>query len=87
MALVDQEKKEISCKILYFGAEGAGKASNLCALLQQTSDAGAGSELLVEPLSPAPVFHFLPLSVGTINSYLLKAHLYTCPAELRAYPL
>jgi GTPase SAR1 family protein len=87
MAIVNKEKKEITSKILYFGADGGGKASNLCALLRQSSSAGKTEKFSIVPEASTLPFRFLPLSVGSINNYLLKIHLYSCAESIAAFPL
>lgn len=87
MATVDRERNEICCKLLYFGAEGAGKGTNLAALLQQTSSSGINKNHAITLARPQEPFRFLPLSLGAINNYLLKAHIYTIPNNCNALPI
>ena len=76
MAIVHYENREIHCKIIYFGAKGSGKTTNLRSIYQQTSsDLKSGRFQLLGP-APRQGFGFLPLSLGYVEDYHVKVHLY-----------
>jgi len=80
MAFTNFETKEINCKILYFGAPGSGKTTNLRAVYQQTSaEIKSGLLELSEGGGTTQFFDFLPVSLGQVRDYHLKLHLYALP--------
>jgi signal recognition particle receptor subunit beta len=77
MAFVNEEKKEICAKILYLGARGAGKTSNLRSLLSSTSEElQKGTHHLTVDQDNTCYFDFLPLSLGKIHNFEIKVHLF-----------
>jgi len=82
MAFTNYKTHEINCKIVYFGARGCGKSANLRAIYEKTSsDMQGGSLSLAKDSGPTPYFDFLPVSVGEVNGYHIKMHLYTVPTN------
>lgn len=82
MAFTNFESKEINCKIIYFGPEGAGKTENLRAIYKQTSPDGSGGMLEFEDSTgPTKFFDFLPVSLGHYREFHIKLHLFTLPAN------
>lgn len=82
MAFANFNTQEINCKIVYFGAPGSGKTTNLRELLEATS-AQSGA-LTLEPVGPTQgpaFFEFLPIRIGNLNDHRLKVHLYTMPPD------
>lgn len=79
MAFANFDTHEVHCKIIYFGAPGAGKSANLRRILERTSPqlASESSELVSHP--SWSFFEFLPLSLGQVKNHHLKAHLYIMP--------
>ena len=86
MAIANLEKKRIHCKVLCLGAPLSGKKSFLSALSKHFDDR------LIEKEEPQEShnslnhsdFYFLPLNLGSIESYQLKIHFYmfskaSCP--------
>lgn len=80
MAFANFDTHEVHCKILYFGAPGSGKTSNLRKILQRTSPEIAGEQMELAPPQEPSFFEFLPVSLGKIREHHLKAHLYILPA-------
>jgi signal recognition particle receptor subunit beta len=80
MAFTNFDTKEINCKVLYFGAPGAGKTANLRSIFGNTS-AEVRSGLLELDAEPQPTkfFDFLPVSLGHVKDFHLKLHLFTLP--------
>ena len=81
MAFTNFDTKEINCKILYLGPQGAGKSMNLRKILELSSP-----HLELELTSLAPnvssgreYFEFLPISLGKVLDFHIKLHLYTLP--------
>ena len=82
MAFTNFDTKEIHCKVIYFGPRGAGKTANLCSLFRQTSaDLRSGLLELEEEGGSTQYFDFLPISLGHVNAFHLKLHLFTMPVN------
>lgn len=82
MAFTNFDTKEINCKVIYFGARGAGKTENLRSLYANTAaDVRSGMIELDEPTTATRFFDFLPISLGHVKDYHLKLHLFTLPAN------
>ena len=82
MAFANFHTQEIHCKIVYFGAPGAGKTSNLRTLLERTTESVRNGEYMLKPpAQPGPFFEFLPLSVGYFRDHHLKVHIYSMPQD------
>lgn len=80
MAFTNYESKEINCKIVYFGPRGSGKTVNLRSIYSSTSnEIKSGLLEFNEPAMPTQFFDFLPVSLGNVNEFHLKLHLYTLP--------
>ncbi len=78
MAFTNYDTKEINCKIVYCGPESAGKTANLRSIFSCTSaEVVSGLMEFEESPESTPFFDFLPISLGQINDYHLKLHLYT----------
>lgn len=77
MAFVNEERKEICAKILYLGARGAGKTSNLRSLFSLTSDElQKGTHDFVSDEDNSSYFEFLPFALGKVLDYDIKLHIF-----------
>lgn len=76
MAFTNTQSKEVNCKILYFGANGAGKLTSLRSIYKQSSLDYSSSIIDAQDRQPR-WFSFLPLSLTNINGFQVKLHLYT----------
>lgn len=82
MAFVNYDNKEINAKVVYFGAQGSGKTSNLRSLYQNLSQEMRDGLLKLGPEDDLPHFYeFLPLSLGKVDQFHVKLHLYTMPSD------
>ena len=80
MAFTNYESKEINCKVVYFGAPGAGKTTNLRSIFSDTSsEVQSGLLEFDDVVAPTRYFDFLPISLGYIQDFHVKMHLYTLP--------
>ena len=80
MAFTNFDTKEINCKIGYFGPPGAGKTQNLRAIYEASSDeVRAGLIALKDLVEPTQFFDFLPLSLGQVQGFHIKLHLFSLP--------
>lgn len=85
MALINQETKELHCKIVYYGPALGGKTTNIRWVFQNTQDNQERSDLIEFDMgSPERTrfFDFLPLEVGEIRGLKVRFHLYTVPGQV-----
>jgi signal recognition particle receptor subunit beta len=80
MAFTNFETKEINCKIVYFGPNEAGKLTNFRSIYAATSRQIKSDMLeLGAKDGDSNFFSFLPISMGKVKDYHLKAHLFILP--------
>lgn len=86
MALINQEAKELHCKIVYYGPSLGGKTTNLKWVYQTTSAANPSTSDLLEFDVGTPertrFFDFLPLDVGEIRGLKVRFHLWSVPGQV-----
>ncbi|MBI2345825.1 MAG: GTPase domain-containing protein [Deltaproteobacteria bacterium] len=81
MSFINEQTKEINCKILYFGPPLCGKSTTLRTICHQVQ----GNK--TEPISIGNgedrtlFFDFVPLTVGKIRDFTIRLHLYTVPGQ------
>lgn len=82
MALINQEAKEIHCKVVYYGPSLSGKTTNIQWVYQKTAAQGR-SDLMEFNTNPERTmfFDFLPMDVGNIRGLRARFHLYTVPGQ------
>lgn len=83
MSFINYNKKEIHCKIVYYGPSLSGKTTNMQWIYKQLQEVQK-SELFALPTDTERTlfFDFLPLEVGSINGYNVRFHLYTVPGQV-----
>ena len=82
MALVDQKKKEIVSKIVYYGPDKSGKTSTLDYLYKRYKHRVTSKKVMIKSLGEKGLFFdFLPLDVGSVKDYEVKVQFYTVPGE------
>jgi len=83
MSFINYNKKEIHCKIVYYGPSLSGKTTNMQWIYKQMQEVQK-SELFTLPTDTERTlfFDFLPLEVGSINGYKVRFHLYTVPGQV-----
>jgi len=83
MASINYALKEISCKIVYYGAGMCGKTTNLQYIHQHTSPDKRGNMVsLATPGERTLFFDFLPLEAAQIHGFKTKFQLYTVPGQV-----
>lgn len=87
MAFINQEAKEIHCKVVYYGPSLGGKTTNMQWVYQNAVKKHVGdsaSQLFDFPASPERTlfFDFLPFEVGEIRGLRTRFHLYTVPGQV-----
>jgi mutual gliding-motility protein MglA len=85
MALINQETKELHCKIVYYGPALGGKTTNIRWVFQTTQENQERSKLIEFDMGTPErtrFFDFLPLDVGQIRGLKVRFHLYTVPGQV-----
>lgn len=83
MSFINSSKKEIHCKIVYYGPSLSGKTTNMQWVYKELQD-NQKSDMMALPTDTERTlfFDFLPLSVGEINGFNVRFHLYTVPGQV-----
>ncbi|MEA1868025.1 MAG: GTPase domain-containing protein [Thermodesulfobacteriota bacterium] len=82
MALINLSKKEIHCKIVYYGPGRCGKTTNLLYIYNAMNNKARGKMLTIETKGERTLFFdLLPLNLGKINGFDIRIQLYTVPGQ------
>lgn len=85
MAFINENDKEINCKIVFFGPPLCGKSTSLRYIHDKIAQSGKISQLSVSEEDERTLyFDFAPINVGKIKDYDVRMHLYTVPGQ-KAY--
>ena len=83
MSFVNYHKKEINCKIVYYGAGLGGKTSNIQYVYKKASGNNKSSMITLNTENERTLFFdFLPLELGEIRGFKTRFHLYTVPGQV-----
>lgn len=83
MPHLDPIEKQIVFKIVYFGPGMSGKTTNLLYIHKALNDRYKGEMLVLDTEKERTLFFdFFPVSLGTVQGYSLKFHLYTIPGQI-----
>ena len=83
MSLVNYSTREITCKIVYYGAGRSGKTSNLQYIHAFVPEERRGAMVsLATETDRTLFFDFLPLDLGTISGFRTRLQLYTVPGQV-----
>jgi len=82
MATYNPKKKEIDCKIVYYGAALSGKTTNLIRLYEAFPKYVTADMVSIETQGDRTLFFdFLPMGLGKIKGCEVRLHLYTVPGH------
>ncbi|MBW1932853.1 MAG: GTPase domain-containing protein [Deltaproteobacteria bacterium] len=83
MALINLSKKEIYCKIVYYGPGRCGKTTNLLYIYNAMNNQARSKMLTIETKGERTLFFdLLPLNLGKINGFDIRIQLYTVPGQV-----
>jgi len=83
VSLVNYSTREITCKIVYYGAGRSGKTSNLQYIHAFVPEDRRGAMVsLATETERTLFFDFLPLDLGLISGFRTRIQLYTVPGQV-----
>ena len=83
MSFINQNAKEIHCKVVYYGPSLGGKTTNLQWVYHKTQTPDKGQlNSLPGDVERTYFFDFLPMNVGEIRGFKTRFHLYTVPGQV-----
>jgi len=83
MALIDLSKKEVHCKIVYYGPGRCGKTTNLLYIHKAMDEKDRGKMLTIDTKGDRTLFFdLLPLNLGKISGFDIRIQLYTVPGQV-----
>lgn len=83
MSFVNYQKKEINCKIVYYGPGLGGKTTNIQHVYKKTNAGNKGQMVTLNTENERTLFFdFLPLDLGMIRGFKTRFHLYTVPGQV-----
>ncbi len=79
---IDAKKKQINCKIVYYGTGMGGKTTNLKYIHQASDPQQRGKMIsLATETERTLFFDFVPLAFGAIKGLATRFHFYTVPGQ------
>jgi len=83
MAFIDLARKEINCKVVFYGPGRGGKTTNLIYLHKALKSNAKGKMVSIDTKGDRTLFFdFLPLAIGKIRGLDIKIQLYTVPGQV-----
>jgi mutual gliding-motility protein MglA len=83
MALIDLSKKEVHCKVVYYGPGRCGKTTNLLYIHKAMAEKDRGKMLTIDTKGDRTLFFdLLPLNLGKISGFDIRIQLYTVPGQV-----
>jgi len=84
LAILNPYKKEAEVKLVYYGPGRAGKTSNLKYLYDKLEKRIKGKLASINTNRDSALFYdSLPLDIGMVKDYKIKAQLYTIPGQVQ----
>ena len=84
MAIVNLKKRQIECKIVYYGPGRCGKTTNLEYIHKSFKNQVMGEMVSINTDGDRTLFFdFLPLDLGKVKGLDLRVQLYTVPGQVR----
>ena len=84
MAVYNLKKKEISCKIVFYGPARCGKTTNFRHIADAYKELLTGEIVSINTESDQTLFFdFVPMELGKIEGFHVRVQLYTVPGHVR----
>ncbi len=83
MSLINMAKREINCKIVYYGIGLGGKTTNLHYIHQAVNPKDVGDMVSIDTETERTLyFDLLPLELGKVHGFQIRFQLYTVPGQI-----
>ncbi|GCE46840.1 hypothetical protein EI42_00361 [Thermosporothrix hazakensis] len=83
MSLINMAKREINCKIVYYGIGLSGKTTNLHYIHQVVRPQDVGEMVSIDTETERTLyFDLLPLELGVVRGFRIRFQLYTVPGQV-----
>jgi hypothetical protein len=83
MSLINMAKREINCKVVYYGIGLSGKTTNLHFIHRSVDPRDVGSMVSIDTETERTLyFDLLPLNVGKVHGFDIRFQLYTVPGQV-----
>ncbi len=83
MSLINIAKREIICKIVYYGIGLSGKTTNLYYIHKTVRPTDVGEMVSIDTETERTLyFDFLPLNLGQVHGFNIRFQLYTVPGQV-----
>ena len=83
MSLINMAKREINCKIVYYGIGLCGKTTNLHWIHKTVNPRDVGDMVSIDTETERTLyFDLLPLELGKVHGFTIRFQLYTVPGQV-----
>ena len=83
MSLINMAKREINCKVVYYGIGLSGKTTNLHYIHRAVNPADVGEMVSIDTETERTLyFDLLPLNLGRIHGFQVRFQLFTVPGQV-----
>lgn len=84
MAIINLKKKEVECKIVYYGPGRCGKTTNLEYVFQNSRNLMTDEMVSIKTKGDLTIFFdFVPMEAGKIKGCDVRIQLYTVPGQVK----
>lgn len=84
MAIINLKKREVECKLVYYGPGRGGKTSNLQYIFQKSRKLMTDEMISIKTKGDLTLFFdFVPMGVGKIKGCDVRVQLYTVPGQVK----
>jgi len=84
MALINLKKKEVECKIVYYGPGRCGKTTNLEYVFKNSKKLMTNDMVSIKTKGDMTIFFdFVPMEAGRIKGLDVRIQLYTVPGQVK----
>jgi mutual gliding-motility protein MglA len=84
MAILNLKKRQIECKIVYYGAGRCGKTTNMEYIYKTFTKQVTGEMVSIDTEGDRTLFFdFLPMGLGEIKGFDVRVQVYTVPGQVQ----